>query len=927
MQARARAFVAAWSGESRERAEAQSWWNEFFGIFGVERRRLAIFERRARRASTGGDGSIDVFMPGVMIAEHKSLGKDGGAGTSQAVDYLEGGDIAAHEFPRYIVSADFETFTLTDLESDDPPLTFQLKDLPKHVQRFAFLAGYEAPKRLSSESEAVSIRAAREMGKLYDALLGDRSPEDNSDEAEDAAIFMTRLLFLLYGDDVVGLWEPGLFESYVKNRTSEDGSDVGAAIATLFQVLDTKDRRKVPEELSAFPYANGGLFRKRLDIPFFDRGMRDALIAATEIDWSGISPAIFGSLFQGMSSREERRRSGSHYTTETNILKVLRPLFLDELEDRLQRWWSSVPELEKLRKELGTYRFLDPACGAGNFLIVAYREMADLEFRIIKRIRELRGEVDYALDSTWGLMVQPEHFGGIELNWWPVKIAETAMFLTQHKVTQRLGEIGEPPQILPIGDAAHIVHGDALTTDWNTAVAATDRTFVFGNPPFHGHKERSKEEAANLRTAWGRDYNGNLDFVTAWHAKALEYLKGRPLARFAFVTTNSIVMGQSVAALFKPIYADGWRIAFAHRTFEWQSEAFGAAAVHCVIVGFDKGTTPPRLFTYVGGRGQPLELAVGRINAYLLDLDEVFVDGAAMPLSSSLAVVSSGSNPIDFGQLILNEAGYAEASADPVAAKYLRPFSNGEDFINGLQRWCLWLKDLDPSDVGRSEVLKRRLTTSAEKRSSSGRAATIKLAAIPHLFGEDRQPDERFLAFPQTFAESRRFMTVGYMDPSTIIGMKIYWTVDPTGLQFAIASTSMMITWQKTVGGRLKSDPSFSNTLVWNTFPLRQLTDGERGRLIDAGKKVLEARNDAPGRTLADLYNPLAMPKSLVDAHLALDRAMDATFGFRKAPTDLERQKRLFERYVEMTRAGELEIPIADGAAKRRRRGARPKVT
>ena len=365
MQSRARKFVADWNGESRERAEAQSWWNAFFEVFGVERRRLAIFERRARRASTGGDGNIDVFMPGVMIAEHKSLGKDAGKGTSQAFDYLEGGDIAAHEAPRYVISADFDRIVLTDLESDDPPLEFQLRDLPKYVQRFAFLAGYEAPKRLSGEAEAVSIKAAREMGKLHEALLGDIEPDDNSEAAEDAAIFMTRLLFLLYGDDVVGLWEPGLFESYVKNRTSADGSDVGSAIATLFQVLDTEDRKKVPDELKAFPYVNGGLFRKRVSIPFFDKKMRDALIVATEINWSDISPAIFGSLFQGMSSREERRKSGSHYTTETNILKVLRPLFLDDLEDRLQRWWWSSLELEKLRVVIGSYRYLDPACGAG----------------------------------------------------------------------------------------------------------------------------------------------------------------------------------------------------------------------------------------------------------------------------------------------------------------------------------------------------------------------------------------------------------------------------------------------------------------------------------------------------------------------------------------------------------------------------------
>jgi len=908
MQNRARKFVADWTGESQENAEAQTWWNDFFRIFGVERRRYAAFERWATRASTGNKGRIDVFMPHVMIAEHKSLGKDQGKGQSQARDYLNGGDIMPHEYPRYIVSADFDTILLDDLESSDSPLEFQLKDLPKYVQRFAFLAGYEAPKRKHGEAEAVSVKAARAMGELYEALLGDVDPADNSDHAEEAAIFMTRLLFLLYGDDVVGLWENGLFERYLKNHTAEDGSDTGPAIAHLFQILDYSpdhpNRRNIADDLNAFPHVNGGLFKKRIDTISFSREMRNALVKATEIDWSQISPAIFGSLFQGMSTREQRRKGGEHYTTETNILKVLRPMFLDELEERLQKAWFSKPELEKIQIEIGTYRYLDPACGAGNFLIVAYREMADIEFRIIQRLRDIRGEVDYALDATWGLQVRPENFAGIEISWWPAKIAETAMFLMQHKVTQRLGAIGDPPQILPIKDAARICHADALSTDWNEAQKAVVNTFVFGNPPFHGHKERSAAETAALKFAWGAQYNGNLDFVTGWHAKALHYLRGKDKSRFAFVTTNSITQGQSVAALFQPIYGDGWRISFAHRTFAWESESTGAAAVHCVIVGFDKNTSRPRLFTYPTGKAEPVELPVSRISAYLIDMEEVFVPGRRVRLSPTLTEVSSGSNPIDFEQFILKEdSDYDEVVADTVASKYLRRFSNGSDYINGKVRWCLWLKNVDSSDIVNSPVLKRRVKTVAERRTTSDRQATKRLALTPTLFGEDRQPIVDFLAFPQTFTDTRRYMTVGIMSPDIIIGMKIYSTVDPTGLQFAIASSSMAITWQRTVGGRLKSDPSFSNTLVWNTFPFPALTSAECQRIIAAGNLIKEARGLFAGKTLAALYNPLAMPPELIAAHNALDKAVDKVFGFRKTPTELERQARLFERYVEMSTA------------------------
>lgn len=919
MQSRARKFVIEWTGESRENAESQSWWNDYFHIFGVERRRMATYERWATRASTGRKGRIDVFMPGVMIAEHKSLGKDKGKGSSQADDYLRGGDIPAHEYPRYIVSTDFETITLDDLESGDPPLNFSLKDLPKYVQRFAFLAGYEAPKRQSDQAESVSIKAAQEMGELYDALLGDTPTDPESKYAEDASIFMTRLLFLLYGDDVVGLWEEDLFESFIKNNTAEDGSDTGPMISHLFQVLDSAPdspmRRHLPAHLAAFPHVNGGLFKKRIDIPAFDRRMREALIKAVEIDWSGISPAIFGSLFQGMSSREERRKGGEHYTTETNILKTLRPLFLDELEERLQRAWASTSELEKLRNEIATYRYLDPACGCGNFLIIAYREMADLEYRIIKQLRALRGETNYVLDTSWGLKVRPEQFGGIEISWWPAKIAETAMFLMQHKVTQRLGEMGDPPTILPIQEAAHIVHGDALATDWNDAMPVVDRTFVFGNPPFHGHKERSNAETASMKRAWGTDYNGNLDFVTSWHAKTLDYLGKRENSRFAFVTTNSICQGQSVEQLFRPIYRDAWRISFAHRTFAWTSESTGAAAVHCVIVGFDKGSKPPRLFNYPKIKGKPVEISASHISAYLIDMEDVFVPARDTPLSPALTVVSSGSNPIDFKQFLLDTNGFEEVQTDPIASKYLRRFSNGSDYINGDERWCLWLKDASVEDLEASPVLLGRVKQLAAKRSESLREATRKLARTPTLFGEDRQPIEPFLGFPQTFTENRRYMTVGYMDPSIIIGMKIYSTIDPDGLQFAIASSSMMITWQFTVGGRLKSDPSFSNTLVWNTFPLRELKQSERARIIAGGKAVIAARERHAGKTLAELYNPYTMPKDLLSAHDSLDKAVDAVFGFRRTPTEMERQKRLFDRYISMTAAAGSSVGSLSGTS------------
>lgn len=906
MQSRARAFASDWKGESRENAESQSWWNDFFNIFGVARREVASYERWAKRASTGRQGRIDVFMPSVMIAEHKSLGKDDGRASSQAEDYLRGGDIASHEYPRFIVSCDFETITLDDLESDDPALSFRLKELPKHVQRFAFLGGYVPPRRRRDEGEAVSVKAARSMSELYGVLLGDVDPTEDSYQAEQAAIFMTRILFLLYGDDAVGLWEPGSFESYLTNRTSEDGSDVGPAISHLFQVLDTTPERRstgLSPLLAVFPYVNGGLFADRVDIPDFNQEMRQALLNACRLDWAGISPAIFGSLFQGLASREQRRAHGEHYTTETNILKVLRPLFLDEFEERLQTAWSSRTELAKLRAELSGHRYLDPACGCGNFLIVAYREMADIEYRIIARSRELSGEMDYALDATWGLQVTPDHFSGIEINWWPAKIAETAMFLTQHKITQRLGEIGEPPSILPIREAARIIHANALDTDWSQAALRGPRaTYVFGNPPFIGQYTKTAEQTADMKRAWGTDYDGYLDYVTAWHGKTLNYLQDVQTGRFGFVTTNSIAQGQPVPALFGPILRQGWRIRFAHRTFAWTSEATGKAAVHCVVVGFDRNTNPKaRLWEYETPKSAPAEIEARSINPYLIDAPTALIGKRSHPLSPHLPSVVYGSKPTDGGHLILDGSEAHELGKDSLVSPYLRPFIGARELINGGDRWCLWLENITTEDLRNSQALRDRVENVRKFRLESTKAATRALAATPALFAERRQPKVPYLCIPSVVSEQRPYLTCARFEADVVTSNLAFTAPDEDGFLFGIISSSMFMAWQQTVGGRLKSDYRFSNTIVWNNFPVHELTETHRHRVVEAGGEVLAVRQRHPGLSLADLYHPLAMPKELVQTHKVLDRAVDALFGFRKVPSLLERQERLFEYYVRLT--------------------------
>lgn len=907
MTRRAQAFVAKWKNEGRENAEAQSWWNDFFNVFGVDRYSTATFERWARRASTGQQGRIDVFMPGVMIAEHKSLGKDLDGAGNQADDYLAGGDLKPAEMPRYIVTSDFAEVQITDLESPlDPPFRFPISKLPRNISRFAFLSGYQAPKRSSEEQRAVSIKAARAMGALYDALLGDVDASVDTHDGEQASIFMTRLLFLLYGDDAEGLWEKDAFETFIREFTAEDGSDTGALIAQLFQVLDSPTRSsKLDSHMAVFKYVNGGLFKERVNIPSFDFDMRQALLRATEEEWSQVSPAIFGSLFQGMSSKTKRHAGGEHYTSEADILKTLRPLFLDEMEERLQDAWLSEQALVKLHNSFEKIRYLDPACGSGNFLIVAYREMRDLELRLLQRLRELRGEENsFTLDATWDLKVKPDQFGGIEVSWWPAKIAETAMFLVEHQANTKMAHtLGGAPDILPIKAAAKIVHDDALTTDWNAEFPTEGvTTYVFGNPPFLGKKERSDVQTAHMKAVWGKDYSGETDFVTSWFIRARQYLD-KAAGRFAFVSTNSIVQGTNVPPLFGKLITDGWRIRFAHRTFLWRSEATGAAQVHCVIAGFDREASTPRLFDYPVLKGAPVEVpSVSTINGYLVDAQNIYVGERSTPLNESLtSTIGFGSMAGDGSHLFLTDGEAEELRKDPSAARYVKRFIGAKELINDKVRWCIWMPEPDAKLITENDILREHITAVRAWRSEDGRDKDIaKNANKPYRFHRPKQPLTNFLCIPRHFSEDRDYATVAYFTPEVVPGDATFTTPDPDGFLFAVISSAMFMTWQKTVGGRLKSDPRFSSTLTWNNYPLPNVDAPTRQRLIEAGKAVIAAREAHPQASLNQLYNPLAMPTDVIEAHEKLDRITDRLFGFAKQPLLIQRQERLFERFLAM---------------------------
>lgn len=946
-------FAHAYADASRERAESQGFWGAFLRCFGIDvpHQYGITFEHPARRASTGSTGYIDVFQPAVRGGEHprggflieqKSegrvvvpTGQRRSNAEEQALDYLHGGSIPDHQTPRWVITSDFRTIQVTDLSKParavGRTLTIATSELPHYVEDFLWLTGENVDDLIATDQAEASVAAARLMATLYTTMTGDAdsdatvNPDEEDDRTSVVSVLLTRLLFVMFADDAsIDRWRRGQFRSFIANRTYEDGSNLGAQLNALFDTLNTPERRRstnLDESLAAFPYVNGDLFSDRMATESFSAEMRQAVLDACDFDWSRISPAVFGSLFQTVKSREARHSDGEHYTSEENILKTLNPLFLDDLRKRIDSATSG-PQLERIHEEMRNMRFVDPACGCGNFLVVAYREMRALELDLLVRLRDRRGESNQpVMDASALLNVTLNQFTGLEINWWPAKIAQTAMFLVDHQANQQMTHaLGLAPDRLPIDITANIHHVNAVTSEWDDLLPDPQFvTYVFGNPPFVGYDDRTPAQRSELQAVWGTATIGRLDYVTAWVAKAMAFFENRPGGEFAFVSTNSITQGEPVPLLFKPLFSAGWRIRFAHKTFEWTTEAPSAerAFVHCVIVGFTRDTAAKqRLFTYPTPRATPVEAAVHvDINAYLVDAPNVVVDKrATSTLSAGLPLLKNGSVVADTnrtnpalkgldGLIVTAEDHDIMVAHDPAAAKYLRPFVGGADFLNGGIRYCLWMPNgPDPEDLRASPELRQRLDNVRRVREASTEPSTVELARTPYRFKHIAQPTTRYICIPRTVSLRRPYLALGYLEPDTIVSNGSFWAEDSDGLIFAIGSSAMFMTWQLAIGGRLKSDPRFANTLVWNNFPLPDLTDAERQKIVRAGHDVLAAREENPGRTLAQHYDPLGMSAPLAEAHHSLDRVVDKAFGTgRGRVNETKRQQTLFQRYRDLT--------------------------
>ena len=937
IKSRAMAFSRQWADAGNERAQAIEFWIDFFAVFGITNRRVVSFEHAVKKHG-GGQGFIDLFWPGQMLVEHKSRGRPLEPAYDQAMDYFPG--IAERDLPHTLVVCDFARFRVIDLEARRT-WDFALADLHRHVRLFGFIAGYKAQE--IRPQDPVNILAAERMGRLHDAL------RKSGYTGHALEVLLVRLLFCLFADDTAIFPAQGL-RAFIEERTATDGSDLGARLAQLFQVLNTPEdqrSRNLDDQLAAFPYVNGRLFEETLPIADFDAASREALLDASALDWSAISPAIFGSLFQSIMDAKARRNLGAHYTSEENILKLIQPLFLDELRAEFARVRNNRNRLFDFHKKLRALTFLDPACGCGNFLVISYRELRLLELEVLRAAAELQGHAGQRSVDVHSLIgVNVDQFHGIEIEEFPAQIAQVALWLVDHQMNLRVSEeFGQYFARIPLVTSPHIVHGNALTIDWNEVLPAERCSYVLGNPPFVGAKFMDDAQRDDTRAVFaGIDNAGLLDFVAAWYVKATRYMKAAvpgagtepaPI-RCAFVSTNSITQGEQVGVLWSWLLGQGVHIHFAHRTFAWSNEARGKAAVHCVIIGFGLHDRVSKvIYEYEDIKGEPHAMPAANINPYLVDAPDVVLPRRKRAICPSEPIVF-GSMANDNGHLFLSADERQELLArEPNLEPFLRRFLGADEFINAGERWCLWLADCPPSIMRASRFVEERVKAVRVYRLSSNRQRTRDLAAMPSLFGEIRQPASNYVLIPRHSSERRAFIPLGYLDPSVICGDANMCIPEASLLTFGILSSTMHNAWVRAVSGRLKSDYRYSAAIVYNNFPWpfnlpeaaadsAAAVQSAQAAIESAAQAVLDARAQFPGSSLADLYDPLTMPPALLKAHQKLDAAVDKAYqlagGPRSYKNDAERVAFLFTLYQRITSL----LPAA--AAKpgsRRRRVAR----
>ena len=902
IRARAAKFSDEWKDAHYEKGETQTFYNEFFDVFGMRRRHVAVYEEKVKKLS-GNHGFVDLFWPSNLLIEQKSAGRDLAKAREQATDYFL--SITEKEKPRFILLSDFQTFELLDLE-ENQEYHFTLAELHDNIRHFAFIAGYQQQKY--RDQDPANIEASELMSNLHKLL------EESGYTGHDLEHLLVRIMFCQFAEDT-GIFPMESFLRLIEDRTEKDGSDLGSWLIHLFQVLNTsydKRQHNLDEDLGAFPWVNGQLFANPIKIPSFDTEMRDALLQCTYFNWTKVSPALFGSLFQTVMLPAEQRQGGAHYTSEKNILKVIQPLFLDELREEFEHIQTLKVGRKKrcrqLQDKISKLIFFDPACGCGNFLILAFREIRELELDILVEINptDKHGIETRVLDVGALTKVSVDQFYGIEIEEFPARIAEAAMWLVDHQLNMKLSDrFGQAFVRLPLTESAHIHHGNALTTDWANVLSPKKCTYILGNPPFIGYSYRTKEQAKETEDICGTK---NLDYVACWYIKAAQFIKNSQI-KCALVSTNSICQGEQVSALWgKLINEFGIKIHFAHKTFKWtidekKAKGMRIAAVFVIIVGFARFNKDKKyLFEYEKVTSEPHKIKAQNINPYLVDGDDIIIKPLPEPLSTIAPRMQSGSASRDGGFLICtDDEKQLIVRKDGKSEEFFRRFISGNDFINNKIRWCIWLKNVSPEKFKHIQEFQERFKSVRAFREDSARSGTKKMANLPYLFAEERQPEDDFLLIPKVSSENRTYIPIAYLSKDYIITDKTFFVPNATPYHFGVISSLMHMTWMRYVCGRLKSDYSYSNTIVYNNFPWPELTDKDKENIVERAQEVLNAREQFPDSNLADLYDPNITPHLLLKAHQSLDKAIDKAYRKAAFKDEKERIEFLFERYQKLT--------------------------
>lgn len=894
LKQRAFQFANRWSDAENERAEAQSFWNEFFGVFGFDRKKLAEFEKSVKKFS-GTTGKIDLFWPGKLIVEHKSKNENLEKAFGQLKNYWF--DLNQSDRPRYLIVSDFNRIYCYDDHTKDS-FEILLSAFSDNIDKFSFI--YSDHKPLWQDEEQVNIRATKLMGELHDAI------HENGYTGHELEKLLMRILFCLFAEDTDIYSPKGLFTSFITEHTREDGSDVGSQLNVLFEVLNKplKERQKsLPEVFHEFPYVNGELYSEHLPVAHFNKKQKEILLKCCSFNWNEISPIIFGSMFQFVMDKEKRSNLGAHYTSEKNILKVIDDLFLNDLKQEFEKVKGSRKKLNDFHKSLEELKFLDPACGCGNFLIIAYRELRLLEIEIFKQLQIINKKEGQTSLKILESFIHLDSFYGIEYEEFPAQIAETAMWLMEHKMNQIIiRDLGGDVDTLPLKKSARIFKGNALRMEWNALSPQVEISYIFGNPPFVSKKKRSKEQQDDMQFVFGED-STVLDYVCAWYMKAAKLISGTN-KKAAFVSTNSITQGEHPSALWPFLFQYNMSIDFAHRTFKWKNEAKGKrAGVYVVIIGFsDSSDSKKVIYEYETPISDPEANAAKHINPYLIDFEDLLLPKRKGPLDSVPEIIF-GSMPNDGGNLLLSEEEKVEfIKIEPGAKKFIKPLISADEFINGYKRWCIWLKDTDPSEWRSLKEVVKRVDLVKKHRGKSKRAATAKLASTAYLFGEIRQPTANYLLIPRHSSENRRYIPMAFLPKTSIVSDSCLFVPNASSYHFGILTSTMHMAWMRQVCGRLESRYRYSNELVYNNYPWPLgISKENAAKISNKAEEIIKVRELFDSSSLADLYDPLTMPKELRKAHEELDKLVDKSYRPQAFNSEKQRLEYLFGLYRDRT--------------------------